>query len=123
MGQGSAPALRGPTLRCPSRVIQAIEPPPVPMVLISIIGTRTGKRPTAPPLVTLGLAFSIRQRSLEVPPTSSVTRSGKPATSAITALPIAPAAGPDSAVGIGLRITLLGVATPPLHWITKNGFW
>jgi hypothetical protein len=86
-------------------VIQAIEPPPVPMVLMSIIGTRTGKRPTAPLLVTLAAAFSIRQRSVDVPPASSVTRSGNPAICAITALPIAPAAGPDNTVVIGLRIT------------------
>ena len=86
-------------------MIQAIEPPPVPMVLMSIIGTRTGKRPMAPPLVTFGLAFSIRQRSVDVPPASRVTTSGKPASSAMTALPSAPAAGPDKAVVIGLRIT------------------
>src|ERR1700693_5260641 len=92
------------------------------MVLMSIIGTRTGNRPTAPPLVTLGFAFSIRQRSVEVPPASSVTRSGNPAISAITALPIAPAAGPDSAVVIGLRITRSGLAAPPLDWIHRNGF-
>ena len=77
----------------------------MPMVLMSSIGMRTGKRPTRPPLVIFGLALSIRQRSVDVPPASSVTRSGKPATSAITALPSAPAAGPDSAVVIGLRIT------------------
>ena len=105
MGPGSAPALRGPTLRCPSRLIQAIEPPPVPMVSMSIIGMRTGNGPTAPPLVTCGLALSIRQRSVEVPPASRVTTLGNPAISAMTALPSAPAAGPDSAVVIGLRIT------------------
>src|SRR5437588_10632643 len=55
MGPGSAPALFGPTLRCPSRLIHAIDPPPVPMVLMSIIGMRTGYAPTAPPLVTCGL--------------------------------------------------------------------
>ena len=102
---GAAPALRGPTRNFPSREIQAIEPPPVPMVLMSSMGMRTGKRPTRPPLVIFGLAPSIKHKSVEVPPASSVTRSGKPAISAITAEPSAPAAGPDNAVVIGFRIT------------------
>ena len=38
---------------------------------------RTGNEPTAPPLVTCGLPPSIRQRSVEVPPASSVTMFGK----------------------------------------------
>ncbi len=75
------------------------------MVSMSIIGIRTGNGPTDPPLVTWGLPPSIRQRSVEVPPASSVTRSGKPAMSAMTAEPSAPAAGPESAVVIGLRTT------------------
>ena len=41
--------------------------------------------------------------------------------SAITALPSAPAAGPDSAVVIGLRTTCSALATPPLDCITRNG--
>src|ERR1700691_6719933 len=122
MGPGTAPALRGPTRSLPSREIQAIEPPPVPMVLMSSIGMRTGERPPRPPLLIFGLAPSIRQRSVEVPPASSVTRSGKPAISAITALPSAPAAGPDNAVVIGLGITWAGLATPPDDWLKENGF-
>ena len=39
-----------------------------------------------------------------------------------TALPSAPAAGPESAVVIGLRMTWSGLATPPLDCITRNGF-
>src|SRR6202167_6771194 len=92
------------------------------MVSMSIIGIRTGNGPTDPPLVTCGLPPSIRQRSVEVPPASSVTRSGKPAISAITALPSAPAAGPDNAVVIGLGITWAGLATPPDDWLKENGF-
>ena len=91
------------------------------MVSMSIIGMRTGNAPTAPPLVTCGLPASIRQRSVEVPPASSVTTSGKPAISATTALPSAPAAGPDSAVVIGFFTTCSALATPPLDCITRNG--
>ena len=46
---------------------------------------------------------------------------GKPAISEITALPSAPAAGPDSAVVIGLRTTSAALATPPLDCMTRNG--
>src|ERR1700757_4289138 len=97
------------------------------MVLMSSIGMRTGKRPTRPPLVIFGLALSIRQRSVEGPPASSVTRTGKPPTPGnpafprTPALPSAPAAGPESAVVIGLRITWSGLATPPLDCITRKG--
>ncbi len=100
---------------------QAIDPPPVPIVSMSIIGIRIGNGPTDPAFVTCGLPPSIRQRSVEVPPASRVTTSGKPAMPAMTALPSAPAAGPDKAVVIGLRTTSLALATPPLDCITRNG--
>jgi len=93
----------------------------VPIVFTSIIGMRTGKRPTAPPLVTCGLPPSIKHRSVDVPPASSVTTSAKPASFAITAPPSAPAAGPESAVVIGFCTTCLALATPPLDCITRNG--
>ena len=117
LGAGAA----RPDLEMTFAVIHAIEPPPVPIVLMSIIGIRTGNGPTDPPLVTCGLPPSIRQRSVEVPPAFSVTRSGKPATSAITAQPSAPAAGPESAVVIGFRTTWSALATPPLDCITRKG--
>ena len=47
--------------------------------------------------------------------------SANPAMSAMTALPSAPAAGPDNAVVIGLRTTSPALATPPLDCITRNG--
>ena len=76
MGPGTAPAERGPTRRPPSGPTQAIEPPPVPTETMSIIGTRTGKRPMRPSRVSWGSAPSTRQTSVEVPPVSIViTRS------------------------------------------------
>jgi hypothetical protein len=92
------------------------------MVSMSIIGIRTGNGPTEPPFVTCGWPRSIRQRSVDVPPASSVITSANPASSAMTALPSAPAAGPESAVVIGFRITCSALATPPLDCITRNGF-
>jgi hypothetical protein len=122
MGPGSAPALFGPTLRCPSREIQAMEPPPVPMVSMSIIGMRTGNGPTEPPLVNCGMPFSIRLRSVDVPPASRVTTSLKPARAEITALPSTPAAGPERAVVMGFATTCSALMTPPFDCITRNGF-
>ena len=43
MGPGIAPALSGPTWRMPAVLTRAIDPPPAPMVWMSIIGTRTGR--------------------------------------------------------------------------------
>ena len=91
------------------------------MVSMSIMGIRIGNGPTEPALVTWGLPPSMRQRSVDVPPASSVTMSGNPAMAAMTALPSAPAAGPDKAVVMGLRTTSPAPATPPLDCITKNG--
>ena len=52
MGPGTAPALFGPTFRPPDGSSQAIEPPPVPTVTMSIMGSLTGKRPIEPLVVT-----------------------------------------------------------------------
>ena len=89
---------------------------------MSIIGMRTGNGPTEPPLVTFGSPASIRQRSVDVPPASSVTTFSKPAMRAITADPSAPAAGPESAVVIGFFTTCALLMTPPEDCMTRNGF-
>src|SRR5437899_2711716 len=44
MGPGTEPALRGPTSSIPPRSIDAMLPPPAPMVCTSIIGRRSGTR-------------------------------------------------------------------------------
>src|SRR5262249_60736691 len=88
----------------------------------SITGLGPGTARPAPPLVTWGLPASTRHRSVEVPPASSVPTSGKPAISATTALPSAPAAGPESAVVIGFLTPSPALATPPLDGMTRNGF-
>ena len=43
-GPGTAPALRGPTSSTPPRSIEAMLPPPAPIVWTSIIGSRSGMR-------------------------------------------------------------------------------
>ena len=91
------------------------------MVSMSIIGMRTGNGPTEPELVSCAILFSIRLKSVEVPPASSVTTLSKPASVEITALPSTPAAGPESAVVIGLFTTWPALITPPFDCITRNG--
>ena len=121
MGPGSAPALAGPTLRPPSGARHAMEPPPVPTVTRSIIGTLTGKRPTSPSVVTPGSPPSTRQTSVLVPPASMVSTRSKPAARARYAAPSAPAAGPLRMVVIGWLITSRAEITPPLDFITWKG--
>ena len=121
MGPGSAPALAGPTFRPPSGARHAMEPPPVPTVTRSIIGTFTGKRPTAPSVVTPGSPPSTRQTSVLVPPASMVSTRSKPAAAARKAAPSAPAAGPLRIVVIGWLTTSRAEITPPLDFITWKG--
>ena len=71
--------------------------------------------------VMLGLPFSIRQISVDVPPASSVITFLKPAIPATTEPPSAPAAGPDKAVIIGLSMTCRALKTPPADCITRSG--
>src|SRR5579885_2952404 len=120
MGPGSAPALRGPTRRPPSGPIQAMEPPPVPTVIISIIGVLTGKRPILPSVVRRGCPLFTRQTSVEVPPASRVIASGNPAARAMKLAPSAPAAGPESTVVIGWRSNSRADTTTPFDFIIQN---
>ena len=96
----------------------AIEPPPVPTVTRSIIGTLTGKRPMAPSAVRPGWPPSTRQTSVLVPPASMVRMRSKPARAARKAAPSAPAAGPLRIVAIGWVTTSRAEVTPPLDFIT-----
>ena len=78
------PADSGPMFSNPPLSTQAIDPPPAPMVVISIIGVRT----TMPKSMLVcaasaGRPFSTSDTSNEVPPISPVMMSGKPAVSAM----------------------------------------
>jgi len=78
------PALSGPMFSKPPLSTQAIEPPPAPIVVISIMGDRT----TMPKSIdvccdSIDWPLAIRLTSKEVPPMSPVMISGKPAASAM----------------------------------------
>src|SRR4030095_12515602 len=120
--------MAGPTVSVPSAVTRAIEPPPAPIVWMSIIGTCSGQVPIRPstgtsaspppaPIVWMRITGTrgghwpirpstvtsaspprTRHTSALVPPTSTEMRSAKPAASPIRRAPIPPAAGPASAV-------------------------
>jgi hypothetical protein len=101
----------------PLRSTKAIDPPPAPIVVISIIGVRT----TRPKSIAVCAASAvcpsaISETSKLVPPTSPVTTFGNPADVAMCAAAITPAAGPDSAVRTGRAFAISTVITPPLDW-------
>jgi hypothetical protein len=85
---------------------------------MSIIGTLTGKRPTAPSVVRPGRPCSTRQTSVLVPPASAVSTRSKPAALASRLAPSAPAAGPLRMVVIGWAATSRAEITPPFDFIT-----
>src|SRR3954447_9136648 len=118
MGPGSAPADCGPTLRVPSGVVHAIDPPPAPTVTTSIIGILLGYAPTLPSVVRAGSPSITTVTSVDVPPPSQVRIRSNPAARATTAAPSAPAAGPDSTVVIGWCTTSWAERTPPFDFIT-----
>ena len=97
-----APALCGPTLSSPSLSNQAIEPPPAPTVWMSTIGRRIGKSATWRSKPDRGAAAP-DQRDVGAGPAhvegDHVRRARRGA--ATSTAPIAPAAGPESAVRIG----------------------
>ena len=96
MGPGIAPALSGPTVRMPAAFTRAIDPPPAPMVWMSIIGTRTGRPyPISLSAVTAGRPSRITPTSKLVPPMSQLITFRCPARRATWAAAFTPAAGPD----------------------------
>ena len=75
-----ASALMGPTRSAPPSSIQAIEPPPAPMALMSIVGSRIGIWPILACRVVSGRPLRIRLMSVLVPPNihgDDVRRAGK----------------------------------------------
>ena len=74
------PALCGPTRRSPPASIQAIEPPPAPIVRMSTIGAFAGMpNSISKSSLRVNSPASIRLTSQEVPPMSSVMIRSEPA--------------------------------------------
>ena len=91
-----------------------MDPPPAPMVVISIIGDRM----TTPKSMVACAASAIRpsvtsETSKLVPPRSQVIAFSNPAARAMAAAAITPAAGPDSAVRTGMARAVAVDMMPP----------
>ena len=104
------------------RSTRAIEPPPAPISIISMTGTRTGSpepflnrsaRATSNSRATRGAPPSMTQAFAVVPPMSNDSRRESPRSRAAWAAASAPAAGPDSTRRIGSRRASGGNAIPP----------
>ena len=109
------------------RSTRAMEPPPAPISIISMTGTRIGRpepflkrsaRATSNSRATSGSPPSITHALAVVPPMSNDSRRPAPRSRATRAAASAPAAGPDSTSRIGTRLAVAGVAMPPEDSIT-----
>jgi hypothetical protein len=75
-------ALCGPTLRKPPASIQAIDPPPAEIDVMSSADTSIWRRAITPSVVSSGTPPWMKAISAEVPPMSSVTRPERASSSA-----------------------------------------
>ena len=99
-----------------------MEPPPAPISIISMTGTRMGSpepflnrsaRATSNSRATSGSPWSMTHALAVVPPMSKDSIRDSPARRASRAAAKAPAAGPDSTRRMGARLAVSGVAMPP----------
>ena len=90
-----------------------MEPPPAPTVWTSTIGSWMTRPEISRESVRLTRPPSTTQTSHEVPPMSMPTASPPPDSSAISAAPTAPPAGPDRTLQAPARAASAVGATPP----------
>ena len=109
------------------RSTRATEPPPAPISISSMTGTRIGRpepflkrsaRATSNSRASSGSPPSMTQAFAVVPPMSKESSRPSPRRRAARAAASAPAAGPDSTRRIGTRLAVAGVAMPPEESIT-----
>ena len=100
--------------------MEAIDPPPAPMVWMSRLGRRTGKPPAIRPGAGSGTQPRMRQTSVLVPPMSKVTASVNPAAAAWAAAATTPPAGPDSRRATGRSAASVAGTRPPAEVITTT---
>ena len=100
--------------------IQAIEPPPAPMVMISMDGSASANRFTVPVVVIDGRPPTTMAASKLVPPMSTVMKLSS-LCACITARPaVGAAAGPDNSVDAASAATASGEVTPPLDCMMRS---
>jgi len=106
----------------PPLSIQAIEPPPAPIVRMSIIGIWTGTpHSISNAVVKLSLPPITVETSVDVPPMSIVTRWSTPRSSATQRLAITPPVGPESTMLTGAAAAAARVISPPFDLMITAG--
>ena len=119
--RAASPRSPGPTCSRPPVSTCAIEPPPAPIVVISIIGVRMTRPKSIVSAPRARLRRSRDQRtSNEVPPRSRGDHVRNPAARAIAQAAMTPAAGPESAVRTGNRARPPADMTPPFDCTIWN---
>jgi len=109
-------------LSTPPPSIQAIEPPPAEIVVMSRAGTSTCLRAITASVISSGAPPSMNAMSALVPPISRVTRPDRALSRARKALACAPAAGPERSV-CAVRLPAIAAEngiTPPFDCIRKR---
>jgi hypothetical protein len=111
----------GPTRSIPPLSIQAIEPPPAPIVRMSIIGIWIGKpHSISKPVVKLSWPPTMVEQSVEVPPMSIVTSDPMPSSFAMYLPATTPPVGPDTVMWIGELAAASSVISPPFDLMTAT---
>ena len=106
----------------PPLSIQAIEPPPAPIVRMSTIGIWIGTpHSISNAVVKLSLPPITVETSVEVPPMSIVTRWSTPRSWATQRLAITPPVGPDSTMLTGAAAAAAMLISPPFDLMITAG--
>ncbi len=100
--------------------MRAIDPPPAPIVCTSSDGNRTVNPPTSRCAAGAGDPSTMRHTSVEVPPMSKVTASGKPLAAATAAPARTPPAGPESSRAAGSSAASTAAMSPPAEVMTST---
>ena len=104
----------------PPASTRAIEPPPAPIVWMSIIGSAIRQRSTTPSVITSGSPSVTSAASKLVPPMSIVMQSLTPCGASCQSPAVGPEAGPESSESAARSATSAGVATPPFDCMISS---
>ena len=94
----------GPTWSRPPSSTRAIEPPPAPIVWMSIVGSASRQRSTTPSVIDRAARPSVTSATSKlVPPMSIVRQSRSPAAASCQSPAVGPEAGPESSESAARR--------------------
>ncbi len=104
----------------PPSSTRAIEPPPAPIVWMSIIGSAMRHRSTMPSVITSGWPSLTSAASKLVPPMSIVMQSRTPCGASCQRPAVGPEAGPERSESAARSATSAGAATPPFDCMISS---